>query len=382
MIQKLSNDTDFAEVLKKIGVDVAGQKILNKKNRINYFFIPSLDIRAANILKQDALSVGADLAVSKQVAAMSVKNSDALLVCSDSQLEKLVKKEAVQPFGLKGVSETLKRFLHSGCVCQKPKIMGILNINEDSFFKNSRIDEGSFVDSFLAMCEDGADIIDIGAVSSRPGSEYPGADEELRRLAPILRLIKKHSLDKKAKISIDTYEPIVARAALEAGCHIINDITGLSSGELAAVVAEYDASIVIMHMRGTPKDMQTMTDYDNLFLELDDYFKEKLQIAHSFGIKEVVLDVGIGFAKLLEHNLALIKHLGHFRAHGRPLLVGASRKSMIGSISPSLPEERLAGTLALHQKALDEGASIIRCHDVKEHSQMLRVWQALKNTTI
>jgi dihydropteroate synthase len=382
MIQKLSNDTDFAEVLKKIGVDAAGQKILNKKNRINYFFIPSLDIRAANILKQDALSIGADLAVSKQVAAMSVKNSDALLVCSDSQLEKLIKKEALQPFGLKKISEILKQFLHSGCVSQKPKIMGILNINEDSFFKNSRIDEESFVDAFTSMCEDGADIIDIGAVSSRPGSEYPGVDEELRRISPILRLIKKHSLYKKAKISIDTYEPKVARAALEAGCHIINDITGLSSSELAAVVAEYNASIVIMHMRGTPKNMQTLTDYDNLFFELDDYFRQKLEIAHSFGIKEVILDVGIGFAKLLEHNLALIKHLSHFKAHGKPLLVGASRKSMINSVSPSSPEERLAGTLALHQKALDEGASIIRCHDVKEHLQMLRIWQALKNTTI
>ncbi len=380
MIQKLSSDTKISEVLKKIGVDATGAKILQKKSKINYFFIPSLNIRAANILKQDALSLGADLAVSKGVAAMSVEASDALLMCTDSELEKLIKKESIQPFGLKKISEALRGFALSPK--SEPKIMGVLNINEDSFFKSSRIDSTVFVDRFCAMCEDGAEIIDIGAVSSRPGSEYPGVDEEMKRLEPILSLIARHGLDKKALISVDTYEPKVARAALAAGCKIINDITGLSSGELAIAVAEYDATLVIMHMRGTPRDMQTMTEYKNIFFELDEYFEERIGVAHSFGIKNVILDPGIGFSKLLEHNLALIKHLGHFAAHGKELLVGASRKSMINAISPSAPEERLAGTLALHQKALDEGASIIRCHDVKEHAQMLKVWKALKNTGV
>jgi dihydropteroate synthase len=381
MIQKLSADTQITEVLNAIGVDIAGQKILYKKSQINYFFIPALDIRAANILKQDALSVGADLAVSKEIAAMSVKASDALLMCTDAQLENLIKKETIQPFGLKGVAEQLKIFSQAK-KSEAPQIMGVLNINEDSFFEKSRVDEGRFVDSFMLMCEDGADIIDIGAVSSRPGSEYPGAKEEMRRIAPILSAIKKHSLFKKAKISIDTYDAKVAKAALDAGCHIINDITGLSSGGLAAVVAEYNATLIIMHMRGTPKNMQSLTEYENVFFELDNFFKEKLEVANSFGIKKVVLDVGIGFSKLLPQNLALIKHLGHFGVHGKPLLIGASRKSLINQISKSSPDERLAGTLALHQKALDEGAAIIRCHDVKEHTQMLKVWQALKNTTI
>jgi len=379
MIQKLSSDTQVMEIFKKIGVDGAGAKILQKKTQINYFFIPSLDIRAANVLKQDALSVGADLAVSKSVAAMSVKSSDALLMCTSSQLEKLIKKESIQPFGLKKIAESLKKFTTADA---QPRIMGVLNINEDSFVKESRIDEGRFADRFIGMCEDGADIVDIGAVSSRPGSEYPGSDEEMRRIEPILSLIAKRSLYKKAEISIDTYDAKVAKAALSVGCQIINDITGLSSGGLAAVVAEYNATLIIMHMRGTSKDMQNFTHYDNLFFELDAFFEEKLEVAKSFGIKNTILDVGIGFSKLLEHNLALIKHLDHFAAHGKPLLIGASRKSMINQISPSAPEDRLAGTLSLHQKALDEGASIIRCHDVKEHVQMLRVWQALKNTTV
>lgn len=379
MIQKLALDTPIPDLLKKIGVDAIGAKILYKKSQINFFFIPDLDIRAANILKQDALSVGADLAVSKDVAAMSVKTTDALLICTDAELEKLIKKESIQPFGLKKIAQNLKRFVSQP---QSPQIMGVLNINEDSFFKESRIDESSFEDRFLAMCEDGADIIDIGAVSSRPGSEYPGSDEEMRRIEPILSIIAKRSLHKKAKISIDTFVPKVAKMALLAGCHIINDITGISSAELAAVVAEHNATLVIMHMRGTPKDMQSFTNYENLFFELDAFFEKRLEVAESFGIKHTILDVGIGFSKLLEHNLALIKHLRHFAAHAKPLLVGASRKSMINQISASSPEERLAGTLALHQKALDEGASIIRCHDVKEHVQMLRVWQALKNTTV
>ncbi len=380
MIQRLSTDTKVSEVLKKIGVDGAGAKILQKKSSINYFFIPSLDIRAANILKQDAISVGADLAVSKEVAAMSVESSDALLLCTDAQLDKLIKKESIQPFGLKKISTQLQRFATHNSY--EPKIMGVLNINDDSFFSSSRIDSSIFVDKFCAMLGDGAQIIDIGAVSSRPDSKYPGADEELRRLEPIFSLVAKHSLDAKADISIDTYEPRVAKAALEAGCKIINDITGLSNIELASEIAKYDATLVIMHMRGTPENMQTFTDYENIFFELDAYFEERINTARELGVKNIVLDPGIGFSKLLEQNLALIKHLRHFATHGRELLVGASRKSMINAISPSEPDGRLAGTLALHQKALDEGATIIRCHDVEEHVQMLKVWKALKNTGI
>lgn len=380
MIQRVSSDTNVAEILRKIGVDEVGERILQKKSRMNLFFIPKLDIKAANILKQDALSIGADLATSKEAASLSVEATDALLMCTDKQLEKLIKKEAIQPFGLKKISEKLSALSFAAPV--QPRIMGILNANEDSFYESSRVDESQFVERFLQMAEEGADIIDIGAVSSKPGSEYPGKEEELKRLAPLLEAITKYSLAKKIKISVDTFEPKVAREALEAGCKIINDITGLSRGELAATVAEYKAGLIIMHMRGTPKDMQNYVEYDNLFLELESYFREKIEIADSFGITDITIDVGIGFSKLLSHNLLLIKHLQHFSLLKKPILVGASRKSMIDRITPCEPHERLAGTLALHQKALDGGAAIIRCHDVKEHVQMLSVWKALQNTTI
>ncbi len=381
MITKLSAECDFEKLLSQIGVDNTGIKILAKKSEMLHFFIKNLNIKAANILKQDALSVGADLAVSKGVAAMSVEATDAVLFCTPSQLEKLIKKESIQPFGLKALSSELAAFAKAKSQ-MRPQIMGILNINEDSFFKSSRTSSSEFEDRFLQMVDDGADIIDIGAVSSRPGSIYPGEDEELRRLEGVFETITKASLAKKVRLSLDTFSPRAAKAALECGFGIINDITGLRDDALAEVCAKYNADVVIMHMDKDPQNMQKEPHYDDLFGSLDSFFEERIKKAESFGIKNVILDVGIGFGKTLEHNLSLIKNLSNFGKHGFALLVGASRKSMIDAISKSAVEDRLGGTLSIHQKALDNGASIIRCHDVKEHVQMLRVWQALKDTTI
>lgn len=381
MITKLSAECDFEKLLSQIGVDNTGIKILAKKSEMLHFFIKNLNIKAANILKQDALSVGADLAVSKGVAAMSVEATDAVLFCTPSQLEKLIKKESIQPFGLKALSSELAAFVKAKSQMH-PQIMGILNINEDSFFKGSRTSSSEFEDRFLQMAEDGADIIDIGAVSSRPGSIYPGEDDELRRLEGVFETITKASLAKKVRLSLDTFSPRAAQAALECGFGIINDITGLRDDALAEVCAKYNADVVIMHMDKDPQNMQKEPHYDDLFGSLDSFFEERIKKAQSFGIKNIILDVGIGFGKTLEHNLSLIKNLSNFGKHGFALLVGASRKSMIDAISKSAVEDRLGGTLSIHQKALDNGASIIRCHDVKEHVQMLRVWQALKDTTI
>ncbi|MDD3467112.1 MAG: dihydropteroate synthase [Campylobacterales bacterium] len=381
MITKLSAECDFEKLLSQIGVDNTGIKILAKKSEMLHFFIKNLNIKAANILKQDALSVGADLAVSKGVAAMSVEATDAVLFCTPSQLEKLIKKESIQPFGLKALSSELAAFAKAKSQMH-PQIMGILNINEDSFFKSSRTSSSEFEDRFLQMAEYGADIIDIGAVSSRPGSIYPGEDEELRRLEGVFETITKASLAKKVRLSLDTFSPRVAQAALECGFGIINDITGLRDDALADVCGKYNAEVVIMHMDKDPQNMQKEPHYDDLFCSLDSFFEERIKKAQSFGIKNILLDVGIGFGKTLEHNLSLIKNLSNFGKHGFALLVGASRKSMIDAISRSAVEDRLGGTLSIHQKALDNGASIIRCHDVKEHVQMLRVWQALKDITI
>jgi len=170
--------------------------------------------------------------------------------------------------------------------------------------------------------------------------------------------------------------------ALQRGFSIVNDITALANDDVARVAAKYDATVVLMHMQGEPSSMQHEPQYDNVVLEVDDFFKERIEKAKSFGITKIVLDVGIGFGKNLEHNLSLLKHHAHFLHFGYPLLFGASRKSMIDKIISTPIEERLAGTLTLHLKAYEHGATILRVHDVKEHRQALSVLQALHQTTL
>lgn len=258
--------------------------------------------------------------------------------------------------------------------------MGVLNANDDSFYSQSRFSEGDVINKIEAMIEEGADIIDIGAVSSRPGSDKVAEKEELERLKPILDALYSQKFHDKVKLSLDSYSPVCISYALERGFHIINDIQGLQNDEVCRLVGEYKAKAIVMHMQGTPEIMQVNPSYENLLKELESFFKERIEKAEHFGIKDLALDVGIGFGKSLEDNLTLIKHLSYFKSLGKELLVGASRKSMIDLVSPSKVQERLPGTLAIHLKAYDNGARIIRAHDVKEHLQALKLQEALNNT--
>jgi len=257
------------------------------------------------------------------------------------------------------------------------QIMGVLNANDDSFYKQSRFTSSNTITKIETMIQEGADIIDIGAVSSRPGSVGVSDKEELQRLRPILDVIYEQKFYEKVTFSLDSYSLLSCSYALERGFKIINDITGLANDELCALVGSYKAKAIIMHMLGTPQDMQDNPSYENLLIEVENFFKERILKAEDFGIKDIVLDVGIGFGKRLEDNIKLIKHIDHFNSLDKTLLIGASRKSMIDLISPSSSDERLAGTLAIHLKAFDKGASIIRCHDVKEHVQAFKVHTAL-----
>lgn len=258
------------------------------------------------------------------------------------------------------------------------EIMGVMNANDDSFYSQSRFDERDALAKIEAMIEEGADIIDIGAVSSRPGSSPISQEDELKRLKPILDTIYSQRLHENVKLSLDSYAPLPISYALERGFHIINDITGLENDEVCKLVGSYGAKAIIMHMQGNPQDMQKNPRYGDLFQEIENFFADRIAKAESFGIKDMALDVGIGFGKSLEDNLELIKGLDYFKRLGKELLIGASRKSMIDAISPSLPQERLPGTLSVHLKAYDNGASIIRTHDVKEHLQAFRVHLALQ----
>ncbi len=371
----IENKKDF---LKTVGVESGGVEIISKKMDLFHIFIKNLKTPAVNILKQDALSIGAELAVPGGVILCKKSHYDCLLIASKKHLEILSTKELAQPFGLKSVARKLKEFL----VDHKfpNRIMGIINANDDSFYDKSRYEAKSAVKAIEQMIENGADIIDIGAVSSRPNSLPVTPQDEMQRIKDICDTIKSSKLYEKALFSIDSYTPSVIEYALNCGFSIVNDITGASNDEVVKLALKHNAKICIMHMQGNPQTMQQNPHYDDVTAEVSDFFEERISKCEAFGLlkKDIILDVGIGFGKNLEHNITLLKNLSHFKKFGCEILIGASRKSMIDKIIKSPIADRLEGTLVIHLKALDNGANIIRCHDVKEHIRALRVYEAIK----
>ena len=382
-VYRLNSDVDLEKLFDKLGVDKAGSKIMSKKRCEYIFYIKDILSSGANILKQDALSIGAELAVPSGVVSCEKRVVDAILLANKKQLELLIKKELAQPYKLKELSKKLKEFINKE-INKDIKIMGVINTNDDSFFEGSRFKGKEAIKKIEEMISDGAKIIDIGGVSSRPGSIYPGVEEELKRVKPIIDEIYKNKLYQKAIFSIDTFKKEVLEYALDRGFKIANDITGLEDDEYAKVVSKYKATVIIMHKKGDPKDMQKNPFYENVILEVDEFFEKRVNKAKEFGIENIILDVGIGFGKRLEDNIALIKHLKHFLHFGYELLIGASRKSLIDMIMQeenisTTPNDRLSGTLAIHLEAIKNGATIIRCHDVKEHFQAIKVFERIKN---
>lgn len=369
--------SDTKKFYENLGCDKGGIEILSKKSKLHTLYIKDLHVGAANILKQDALSIGADLAVPSGVIVARDKYVDAVLIGTTKHFEVLSRKELAQPFGLKELAKTLKDYVKEQNF--KTKIMGVLNANEDSFFKNSRFDNSSASIKIEKMIEDGANIIDIGAVSSRPGSLAVSEDVELERVKDIVQTIYKNKYYEKVDFSIDSYAPKVIDYVLNHGFKIVNDITGLENDEVCKIASKYNAQVVIMHMQNNQTNMQENPTYENVILDIDTYLKNQIEKAKSFGIDDIVLDVGIGFGKTLEHNLLLLKNLEHFKHFGYELLIGASRKSMINMITPTEVVDRLPGTLAIHLESIRYGASIIRCHDVKEHYQAIKVFEAINN---
>lgn len=377
-LYKLSSNSDVLALFQALHVTKEGSAILEQKAHLNFIYIKDLKTPAANILKQDALSIGADLAVPKDTITCKIPLVDAILIANDKQLKELARKEKAQPFGLKAVAEKLGEFVFT---CNDNfTVMGIINTNEDSFFQGSRFSGENALKHIETMIEEGANIIDLGGVSSRPGSLGVSEAEELARVKPIIDLIFQHKLFEKARFSLDSYSPLCLEYALTHGFSIVNDITALANDDVARVAAKYDATVVLMHMQGDPQSMQKEPAYENVILSVDEFFQERIAKAKEFGISKIVLDVGIGFGKSLEHNLQLLKHHEHFLHFGYPLLVGASRKAMIDKIIPTPISERLAGSLALHLKAYEHGATILRVHDVKAHVQALNVLRALNLT--
>lgn len=259
-----------------------------------------------------------------------------------------------------------------------PKVMGILNVTPDSFYAGSRKETTSdIVNRVEQIITEGADMIDIGAYSSRPNAEHVSTKEEMARLRKGLEAIRE--VAPEAIVSVDTFRADVASMCVEEyGTALINDISGGQMDErMFDTVARLDVPYIMMHMQGTPQDMQQHIHYDHLRMEIMQYFALKVQDLHSRGVKDIIIDPGFGFGKTLAHNYELFKHLEDFKLFGLPLLVGISRKSMIYKLLDSSPEEALNGTTVLNTIALTKGVDILRVHDVKACVEAVRIFNQM-----
>lgn len=396
---KLNQQSEnFVKNCEKIGVTKGGIGILQEKIDIEFYLIDNLKIAAANILKQDAISVGADVAVSKETILGGLNQTSALLFGTPAQLRRLRQKCICQDFGLKKLGvllgefdtkEASSEFLEgfdaefSAKTCRVRQIMGVVNVTEDSFNPASRTSKQELLKRCEEFIANGATYIDIGVVSSRPGSVYCGADEEVARVSEVVGILRQSQLLDEAVFSLDSYCYEALKIALDAGFGLVNDIA--ASPEAMRAAAEFDAQYCLMHgfdgVCGGGKSNSNLTNSGeaqelDILGEVSEFFATQLQKCREFGVKKVVLDVGIGFGKTQPQNLILIKHLSHFCKFKMPLLVGASRKSVVNFYSPSSVEERLAGTLFLHLKAVENGANFIRAHDIFETKQVFDLLKA------
>ena len=257
----------------------------------------------------------------------------------------------------------------------EPQVMGILNVTPDSFFATSRCrSEGEIRQRVCQIRQEGATMVDIGAYSSRPGAEDVSKDEELRRLLPAIDIVREEWPE--AVVSVDTFRAEVARKAVEAGADIVNDISGGEMDkEMFSAVSELHVPYILMHMQGTPKDMQVEPKYENLMCEVFRSLGERVEALHEMGVADIILDPGFGFGKTMTQNYEMMARLEEFRLLGCPLLVGVSRKSMIYRLLNTMPEESLNGTTALNMIALMKGADILRVHDVKEAVEAIKIYR-------
>jgi len=385
------------EYMEEIGVDREGIKIMLPKTDFRIFKIDKLSSYAANILKQEALSCGADVAIRRESIFRRVQTT-ALVFGTLSQLKKLTEKLAKQPFGLREVSHKLEELLKEKrkalflknryLLLNKPCICGIINITFDSFSgdgiltqaqKERKKPQDVVLKKAEKMVKEGAKIIDLGAESSRPFSKPIKEEEELKRLIPSLKVLRKKFKD--IFISVDTYKYKVAKEAISCGADIINDITALrKSPEILSLIKKYNVGCILMHMKGSPQTMQIRPVYKDVIGEIAEFLEERVDFCLKRGIKkeQIMIDPGIGFGKRVEDNLRIINRLDEFKFLNLPVFLGISRKSFIGKILHTKVEERLTGTLAALIIAILKGANILRVHDVKEAVEAIKIVEAIK----
>lgn len=390
-ILSLSNEKDLKRLMLDMSVDPYGIKIMLPKAQGYLVKINSLNNISANILKQEMLSLGGDAAVCRGALTGKTKKTDCLLMGTLSQLNGLSDKLDRQPFGLdsmaRGISLALKNYRkenmslllgkHKLNFGARSYVMGVLNVTPDSFSGDGIREPSEAVDYARKLIKDGADILDIGGESTRPGAKPVALQDELSRVIPVIKALSKKI---NTPISVDTYKPEVAKQALDNGASMINDITALKNKEMAKIISRYKAGVCVMHMRGKPSSMQKNPRYLSLIDEIVDYLAKAIDRGKEAGIPEekIIIDPGIGFGKTLEHNLEILKRLKEFKSLGKPILIGTSRKAFIGKILNAGPQERVFGTVASCVLAGQNGANILRVHDIKEVKQSLLIRDKLR----
>jgi len=392
-IIEIKNLEEAVTIFQKIGVDSYGIDAMAQKTININILLEKQPCKIANIIKQEMLSLGGDAAVARGSVACSIPASDVLIMGTVKQIMSLAAKIEKQPFGLNLITgdilQTLKNISLNEFVLKtsrrkiilgkKTVVMGILNVTPDSFS-----DGGIFsshkeaIEYGWRMADQGADIIDIGGESTRPGSASVTVNIELKRVIPVIEsLIKKI----KIPISIDTKKSRVARHAVDAGAEIINDISALNGDrDMAKTVKESRAAVVLMHMRGTPGNMQKGSlGYDDLMGDITNYLKINCEKAIKSGVENdrIVIDPGIGFGKTVEDNYRIIKNLSELKTLGMPIMIGTSRKSFIGRITGGELSDRMEGTAATVAAAIMNGGHIIRVHDVAAMKKVAAVTDAI-----
>jgi dihydropteroate synthase len=390
MLRVIRNVDEAIKELKRIGVHKDAIDImLPKLFHLNIKF-KELMPQDAIILKQEMLAVGGDAAIAERALPPYTEKTDILLMGSKKQMARVANKVKKQYNRLKKIGEEIEKIMENlekrvemkiGSKTfrfgEQTYVMGILNVTPDSFYNGGKYSTlENAVERAKQMEKEGADIIDVGGESTRPFSQPVDAEEEMKRVLPVIEEIKK---EVKIPISIDTYKPEVAEKAIEKGADMVNDVKALRSEGMAEIIKEYDVPVCIMHMKGEPKNMQEKPYYEDVVEEIYEFLKQRIDFAVENGIDDskIIIDPGIGFGKRtgegIEDNCEIIARLMELKGLGKPLLIGISRKTFIGNIIKASVEERLEGSLGAEAIAITNGADILRCHDVLETKRMAMV---------
>ncbi len=373
-------------------IDVSDEDIEKISDMFLYCTVKleSVDTRAANLMKTSIESLGGALAMRKEAHEFTVRETDVVISGSRHTLRVLATRLKGEPFGLDGISAELTSCISTGArimswgtrtldFTRKTYVMGILNCTPDSFYPSSRAATRKDAQKTAReMIEAGADIIDVGGESTRPGSDPVPREEEIRRVIPVIQALRGSS---DIMISVDTRRAEVAERALDAGADIVNDIAGLRhNDELARLVARRRVPVVLMHMRGTPKTMQKAPFYNNTISEILRELEPSIAAAIGAGIdpEMIIIDPGIGFGKRIQDNLRIIRELASLKSLAFPILVGLSRKAFIGEVLDRPVEKRLIGTVTANTLAVINGANIIRVHDVADAVEMVTIIDAVR----